>query len=186
MSKHSIYQILQVLQANKSYSQNWNITWSQGVLLSSIVSAIMPKYILEVGTSNGFSTLWMAYGSPSCSIVTVDINSSVLNQAIKNFQNANCSNQILPVASSIYSLDKNNFLEKFDFIFIDALQQEYEDVVSFLIKQDILKNNHTFVFDNVLSHNKSSSLKVFLEHLGYEVMLYNEGSGFLLATNNFS
>ncbi len=183
MSKQSIYQILQVLQANKSNSQNWNITWTQGVLLSTIVSTLKPNSILEIGTSNGFSTLWMAYGSPSSSIVTFDINPTILNTAIKNFQSAGCSNQISPIGSSIYSFDKTEVSNTFDFIFVDALQQEYERVVSFLIKQKVLKNNHTFIFDNVLSHNKSSSLKMFLENLGYETMIYNEGSGFLLASS---
>ena len=37
-----------------------NITPSTGVFLDLLVSELKPKRILELGTSNGFSTIWIA------------------------------------------------------------------------------------------------------------------------------
>lgn len=185
MSKNSIYQVLQVLQNKKKISQSWNITWSQGVLLSSIVSTLSPKKILEIGTSNGFSALWMIYGSPSSFITTIDINDDAITQAKKNFEIAKCSKQITCVSTSLYYINKAMFSQKFEFIFVDALQQEYENVVSFILENLELEKQHSFLFDNVLSHKKATLLEKLLISLGYETILYQEGSGFLLATKYF-
>ena len=37
-----------------------NITPETGVFLSVLVQAIRPAQILEIGTSNGYSTIWLA------------------------------------------------------------------------------------------------------------------------------
>lgn len=186
MSKNSIYQVLQVLQNKKNYSQSWNIIWSQGILLSSIVSTLSPKTILEVGTSNGFSALWMLYGSPSSFITTIDVNSDAITHAKKNFEIAGCSKQTQCILTPIYDVDKTMFPQKIEFIFIDALQQEYEKLLFFILENITLEKCHSLVFDNVVSHKKANSLEQVLVSLGYEVVLYQEGSGFLLATNYFT
>ena len=38
----------------------FNITPSTGVFLDLLVSELKPKRILELGTSNGYSTIWLA------------------------------------------------------------------------------------------------------------------------------
>ncbi len=55
----------------------FNITPSTGVFLDLLVTELKPKRILELGTSNGYSTLWLARAANRIGsrVDTVDISS---------------------------------------------------------------------------------------------------------------
>lgn len=177
MSQQKIYSILTQLQKQKQYFKFYNITWRQGRILSSIVSLYEPSSILEVGTSNGFSTLWMLYGFPDSNITTIEINPNLVQKAKINF--SQCDNKISIINEDIY---KVSFSSKYNMIFIDALQQEYEQLIEYLLSKNILEGSHFFIIDNILSHNKKKHLESLFELKGYNCTIIEEGSGFLIAT----
>ena len=56
-----------------------------GQLLFRLVNHFRPRIILELGTSFGISTLYMAYGAPEAEIITIEGCPETLNIARKNF-----------------------------------------------------------------------------------------------------
>ena len=176
MSQETIYSILLSLQKQKQFSSYYNITWRQGKILSTIVQTYQPANILEIGTANGYSSLWIKYGCSQSKLTTVEISEELAKKAQENFKKAQITVEL--INKSIFEIDFNT---KYDMVFIDALQQKYEEVIEYLFEKQILNASHFFVFDNIDSHNKKSSIKQFLEKKGYETHIIEEGSTFLIA-----
>jgi len=78
-------QIKQIAQ--KSLSSRY-----QCRILSNLVLHTKPGYILELGTSLGISTLYLAKSSPSSSVITLEGNPQIAKQAQKMFHTAKASN----------------------------------------------------------------------------------------------
>ena len=75
------------MQNSKHQSNNWNITWEQGVFISNLIKIKQPKNILEIGTSNGYSTLWIAKElNTESKITTIEINQKRADEAKINFK----------------------------------------------------------------------------------------------------
>lgn len=172
---------LAYLQSKKQNSKNWNISWNLGVFLSNLVQMKNPKTVLEVGTSNGFSTLWIAKGCRyNSKIYTIDVNEERLNLAKENFNYCNLSN-VVPILGEVKDiLFQFEFKEKFDFVFLDALQREYIDLILLLEEKNLLNDDCLIVCDNVLSH---SYMKDFIDfmHLKFDCEIVEIDSGFLVA-----
>ena len=65
MSNQIIYSKLKQISINCEHSKYWNISYSLGEILKDKVKQFSPTNILEIGTSNGFSTLWLCLGTKS-------------------------------------------------------------------------------------------------------------------------
>jgi predicted O-methyltransferase YrrM len=63
--------------------------WAQ--LLFRIVNYYQPKHILELGTSLGISTAYMALANPQAQVVTAEGSAAIAAQAKKNFQSLQLS-----------------------------------------------------------------------------------------------
>ena len=81
----TITSILKQLQSNNK-REFWNISWSLCNFLSNIIKIKQPQNILEIGTSNGFSTICIAKGAnKNSSITTIEINKERSQIAKKKF-----------------------------------------------------------------------------------------------------
>lgn len=129
-----------------------NVSKEMGQFLSILVKMCEAKHILEIGTSNGFSTLWLANAVEETkgTVTTVELSSKRVAQAIENFQKANLTNYI-----HIHNQEAGAFLSEqldksYDFIFLDAERTQYmwwwEDLKRILIPKGII------VIDNATSH----------------------------------
>jgi len=129
------------------------ITPDTGRFFKIILNAMHAKKILEIGTSVGYSTLWFANAviqngiteaEGSSPIITIDSNHSKIEEATKNFHDAEVSGIIKVVegkAMNILQEMSNNFYREryikktdclFDFVFFDADKEnlrEYFDLV---------------------------------------------------------
>jgi caffeoyl-CoA O-methyltransferase len=99
------------------------ITADTGIFFSILLKAIKAKRILEVGTSAGFSTLWLAdalsKNHRSTRVITIEMNPLKVEQALKNFKEAGVD-KMIDVRQGI-ALDLLHKLKgKFDFVFLDA------------------------------------------------------------------
>ncbi len=63
--------------------------WAQ--LLFRIVNYYQPKHILELGTSLGISTAYMALANPQAQVVTAEGSAAIADQAKRNFQSLQLS-----------------------------------------------------------------------------------------------
>ncbi len=170
---------LNSLQLNKSSKKNWNITWVQGVFLSNLVDIKKPKNILEIGTSNGFSTLWIAKSLDEDAFIdTIEINSERFEEAKKVFNQCSLKN-VNPIFGDVFEI-LPTLGKKYDFVFMDAKQEFYLDLVKLIEKLELFGEDFTFVVDNVTNHDNMGEFVKYMEK-NYTCEVVDIGGGFLIA-----
>ncbi|MEZ5941589.1 MAG: class I SAM-dependent methyltransferase [Planctomycetaceae bacterium] len=128
-----------------------NITPETGQFLDILVRETKPTRILELGTSNGYSTIWLARAAKSvgATIDTVDMLPSKTEAARKNLAEAG----LLEVVT-LHTATVNEFLASFadqsvDFIFLDSDRSQYVTWWPDLLR---VLNFGTLIVDNASSH----------------------------------
>src|SRR5262249_34611365 len=73
-----------------------NITRDTGELLSVLVRATAAQHVLEIGTSNGYSTLWLASAARAAggSVTTVELADYKVELARENFRRSGLAEHI--------------------------------------------------------------------------------------------
>jgi len=137
--------------SDRSHKQ-LNITKDTGEFLTVLVKCSCAEIILEVGTSNGYSTLWLAAAtSDKGKITTLEVQQHKIDQAQANFDRSALSGKIDIIKSDAAEYFKKSD-KQFDFIFLDAERTEYmgfsEEVVS------LLRIGGLLVCDNAISHKE--------------------------------
>ncbi len=113
------------------------ITADTGMFFSILLKAIKAKRVLEVGTSVGFSTLWLADAvGRKGKVVTIDMDGRKIARAKKNFRDAGV-NRIIEIRQGV-ALDLLPKLKgRFDFVLLDADKEniiKYFDLVLPLVR----------------------------------------------------
>jgi caffeoyl-CoA O-methyltransferase len=115
------------------------ITADTGIFFSILLKAIKAKRVLEVGTSAGFSTLWLAEAmgkNRRSRVITIEMNPLKVEWAWKNFKEAGLD-KMIEIKQGI-ALDVLHKLKcKFDFVFLDADKENiirYFDLVLPLVR----------------------------------------------------
>jgi len=140
------------LQKQKNNFNFWNITDEQGVFLSNLVKFVEPKSVLEIGTSNGFSTLYLCLNLiDEAKVTTIEVSSERFEISRKNFEEVGLSNVINLVNSEAVDF-LGDCSDVFNFIFVDAGHQFYEDIFNLIISRKLFVSGGVLVFDNVTSH----------------------------------
>src|SRR5215470_6570356 len=73
-----------------------NITRDTGEFLVVLVKATLARRVLEIGTSNGYSTLWLASAARAIggSVTTVELSDSKVELARENFRRSGLASAI--------------------------------------------------------------------------------------------
>ena len=133
----------------------WNVQNETAELLSFLVHLKKPKIILELGTSNGFSTFYMAIHKES-KIITVDVEKSRHDLAKENLK---CFENILFISERIEEyLPRIDY--KIDFVFIDANKLNYVKYLQII--ENNLSENAIIVADNIDSHNTTKNYQDYV------------------------
>lgn len=129
-----------------------NIEPESGRFLSMLIRAQQSKSILEVGTSTGYSTLWLAEAArqTQAMITTLEINAERVAQAKQYATEIDLADLI-----NFKVIDAQVYLEAekeiFDFILLDAERDAYVSYWPHLSR--LLKaKGGLLVVDNVISH----------------------------------
>lgn len=135
-----------------------NITRDTGELLAVLIKAGAVRQVLEVGTSNGYSTLWMASALPEGGhVTTLEVSSHKIEQAVRNFRRANLDHKI-----TVIQADASDYLDQtdiqFDLIFLDADRSKYIGFARQVIAR--IRPGGLLVCDNAVSH--ASEMKEFI------------------------
>lgn len=131
----------------------WNISRKTGVLINTLVKMMNAQSVLEIGTSNGYSGLWItkalkATGGKFTTIEYFDKRQSI---AAENFRKCGVIDIVRFLqGSAIPILDALSQDEKFDFVFIDANKTEY--VKYFELVKPHLYEKALIVADNITTH----------------------------------
>ena len=141
------------------------ITLDTGMFFNIILKSIRAKRVLEVGTSTGYSTLWLAdaikYNDPNNEdkhIITIEENPSKIKRARKNFEDAGVNDiidiregQAGDILRSMLKEYQDSIKEKvkpFDFIFLDADKENCIDY--FELTLPMLRVGGIIAADNIL------------------------------------
>ena len=124
----------------------------QGRILSMISKLTKPKYILEVGTYTGYSTLCLVEGiKGSGELHTIDNNEELYDFQREYFNKSGYGDKIFQhLGNAIDLIDTINL--KFDLIFLDADKENYTNYLELLINK--LNANGVLITDNVLWSGK--------------------------------
>ncbi|MEK6934999.1 MAG: methyltransferase domain-containing protein [Nanoarchaeota archaeon] len=140
--------ILKVLKEIEDFGKDnymFNVPRETGELLNFLVHYKKPSKILEIGMSNGYSTIWLAEaGFP---VFSIEPDDEKIKLAKGNFEKAGLKNINVIKGKGLDVLPKLD--EKFDFVFIDAVKDEYLDYFK-LLKLD---KEAIVVADNIISHD---------------------------------
>jgi predicted O-methyltransferase YrrM len=126
----------------------WNLEEKSQHLLYMMICMKRPKRMIEIGTSNGFSTFWWSLALEKCggTIDTIEAFEERFLMAKENLQTRSNINQYLGKAEHVIpTLDF-----KYDFVFIDAGKIGYIDYIKLL--KDKLNDNAVVIADNTVSH----------------------------------
>jgi predicted O-methyltransferase YrrM len=160
-----------------------NITRDTGEFLSVLVRATAARRILEIGTANGYSTLWLAEAAKGTggSVTTVELSPGKAALARANFARSGLG----PLIDLVLD-DAGRFLERakpaaFDLVFLDSERSEYPRWWPRL--DALLRPGGLLVADNATSH--AAEMAPFLALVagdpGYSSCLVPVGNGEFLA-----
>ena len=163
-----------------------NIEPESAELLNVLIRAQQSKRILEIGTSTGYSTLWLAYAAQAtlAKITTLEIDAERSELAHQNAVDFSLDRFVEFLVS-----DAQDYLrkttEKFDFILLDAERDAYCDYWNYL-PQILKEKGGLLVVDNVVSHE--SKVKDFLnlirDNPKFSTTTLPIGAGLFLVTYN--
>ncbi len=137
-------------ELNKSGGQ-WNISHETGQFLFDLINERKPAVILEVGASNGYSTIWLALAAKKINarVITFEFVPEKVKDLVSNLQKAGLIQyvQIIPDDANKRLSDLN---EDIDFVFLDGRKNEYLQQLKLI--EPKLTPKAVIVADNVVSH----------------------------------
>ncbi|NIP62423.1 MAG: methyltransferase domain-containing protein [Nitrosopumilaceae archaeon] len=141
--------------------QMLSITEDTGKFLNILCKGIGAKHVLEIGTSVGFSTIWLAEAikEKNGKVITIEQDQEKIKRAKENFKNAGISDYVQTnhykaldlIKKQKSSIDEGNGT-KFDLVFIDADKENLKEYFDILIQ--VIKINGIIVTDNILYPEK--------------------------------
>jgi len=129
-----------------------NITRDTGEFLSVLVQATSARRVLEIGTSNGYSTLWLASAArvTGGAVTTVEIADYKVGLARQNFSRSGLASSITLVQDDAGRVLERASAAAFDLVFLDAERPEYPGW--WLHLKRVLRPGGLLVVDNATSH----------------------------------
>lgn len=121
-----------------------------GKLLFRIVNTYKYNSIIELGTSLGIGTSYMAAANANANLVTLEGSKEVANVAKANFQQMNFTHVRQVLGNFDHSFQAVlNEMKSVDLIFIDGNHRQEPTIDYFLKSLPFLHNNSMLIFDDI-------------------------------------
>jgi predicted O-methyltransferase YrrM len=134
----------------------WNISRENAIFLSTLIRAMGAKRVLEVGTSNGYSTLWFAEAvkENGGEVITLEFDAGRAQIACENFVAAGLADTITLIEGDACETLKTHpsLLASptlFDFVFLDAEKPEYAEYLRLCVP--LVRKNGLIIGDDTIS-----------------------------------
>lgn len=163
-----------------------NITRDTGQLLAVLMQARGARQVLEIGTSNGYSTLWLARAALGLGgkVATVELAPDKAAMAAANFERAQLQHVIEQLHGDAGAVLHEAADSAWDFIFLDSARSQYHAWWPDLDR--VLAPGGVLVVDNASSHY--AEMAAFLEAIGsdarYTSSLVPVGKGEFIAVKS--
>lgn len=189
MSASLIAVLKDMAETPELLEKHWCVSPETGQFLAWLVQGFSAPRILEVGTSIGYSTLWLAHALEALPngakghITTIDASETRLKVAYQNFVHAKVTQRITTVhqSATVALQECMAQQQRFEVMFIDARKSEY--LQYFQSAQTLLERGGLLIADNTLSHREKMMdfLSAVHQAPGWQVSELSLGSGLLLA-----
>ena len=127
------------------------VTPDLGRFLHILVLATRPRSMLEIGTSGGYSTIWLAAAARAvgAALTTLEIDPAKIEAATRNLHDAGLADaaRIVPGDAFAYLRERR---EPIDFVFLDAEKEDYEAFLELIVP--LLPPGGLLAADNLTSH----------------------------------
>lgn len=149
-------------ELEKTQKQFWNISRTTAEFLYNIIVDSKAKSVVEVGTSNGYSGIWLgkALKKTGGRLTTIEFYDKRLDVAKENFEKCGVADIIETKrgdAATILEYLPEDF--KIDFAFVDANKSQYIKFFEFI--KPHLNVGGYIACDNVISH--AAKVQTFLK-----------------------
>ena len=129
-----------------------NITRDTGEFLAVLVRATLARRVLEIGTSNGYSTLWLASAVRAIGgcVTTVELSDYKIGLARATFARSDLARYIVLVHDDAGRMLRRSADGAYDLVFLDSERPEYPGWWPDLKR--VLRPGGLMVVDNATSH----------------------------------
>lgn len=178
--KKLIANLLKDLQ--KTIDVYWNVGPKVGQFLNLLIKEFGCKNVLEIGTSNGYSGIWIAeaLAKNKGRLFTIESNKKErYGLATQNFAKAKLQKNIVQILGHApEAIPKTP--KFFDLILLDATKYEHVDYLKAIIPRT--KKGSIIIADNVISHRKDlrGFLNKALSLKNFHCFEYDIGKGLLV------
>jgi predicted O-methyltransferase YrrM len=127
------------------------VTPEVGRFLHTLVLTTRPRSIVEIGTSGGYSTVWLATAARAvgASVVTLEIDPAKVRRAITSLREAGVDGVAAIVEGDAFAYLRER-REPVDFVFLDAEKEDYEAFLELIVP--LLPPGGLLIADNLTSH----------------------------------
>lgn len=153
--------VLQELE--KTLARYYNVPRKDGEFLNLLVKMAQAKSVLEIGTANGYSAIWLslALEQTSGKLTTMEINPELVTAAKRNLRQAGLAERVTFLEGDAHELVRE-VEGPFDLVFIDAEIGGKMDYFGKLYPKKI-KRGGLLVCHNVITYR--SGMADFLEFM---------------------
>lgn len=180
-------------ELEKTRTDFWNLDRQSANFLNTLIKMNNSKNVLEIGTSNGYSGIWIlkALKETKGKLTTIEFWEKRQSIARKNFQTCCKDVEVEPkIGSAVVILEdlleeiQKGKREKFDFIFIDANKKEYISYFNLIDK--MIADKGVILADNILSHYEKVEDYVnnLFNNKNYQSQILELGAGMMLSRRN--
>lgn len=176
--------MLQLLkELEKTREKYWNISPETGLFFNLLIKERKYLTVLEIGTSNGYSGIWLASALKATKghLYTIESHKKErFHLAAENFKKAKLTKHITQILGHAPEAipAKPRF---FDLAFFDATKYEHIDYFNAL--KNRIKKGGMIITDNINSHEKELTeyLKAVKKNPDFLSIKLNLGTGLLLS-----
>lgn len=129
-----------------------NVEPETAELIGVLIRATRAQRILELGTSNGYSTIWLADAAEATGgrVVSVDIDAERTGQARANLRHAGLADRVELRTEDAAATLAGSPDAAWEFVFLDAERPAYAGYLRDLVR--VLAPGGLLAIDNVVSH----------------------------------
>jgi predicted O-methyltransferase YrrM len=162
-----------------------NVEPDTAALISLLIRATRPRRVLELGTSNGYSTLWLAEAAAAvgAALVSVEIDADRTAAARANLERAGLAGGVELRSEDAADTLAASAVAEWDLVFLDAERPAYVSYWPELRRA--IAPGGLLIVDNVISHaDQVAEFRALVDaDPGVHQALAPTGAGALLVVN---
>ncbi len=169
-------------ELEKTQKKYWNVSFITGQFLNLLIKDRKYKKILEIGTSNGYSGLWIAEALSFTKghLYTIESHKKErFSLAEKNFKLSGLAKYITQIQGHAPEVIPSQ-PKFFDMAFLDATKYEYIDYFNAI--KNRIKKGGVIIADNIISHKNALNkfIKTVKKDSSWSSVELNLKSGLLI------